>query len=229
VAVAQGHVTQNQPKKGRWAMKRIALVFMLLVVVSILWLPLELTNAGSLLQAKTTPEVKNFLPFIAKDYPSSPGTTPTPTLTPTTTSTPTITPTMTPRPTTTPPPPADVPCLYALNWWRNPDPPYDIIRSSYSPPCLMATHVMVSHILDAIGRETSYTADVSRTGNLSFYMQGLYNFNAGGGVTGANVTKFYPNGSVYSLEITEFCPSVGQLVGYIVLYDGQSYTFGNCP
>jgi hypothetical protein len=36
-------------------------------------------------------------------------------------------------------------------------------------------------------------------------------------------------GFEYQMEITEFCPSVGQLVGYKVIYEGQEIVVGDCP
>jgi len=158
------------------------------------------------IQTTSTPAHTGYLPSVMKDW--SP---PTPTATP------------------TPPPTSDIPCLYALNWWRNPDPPYNIIRSSYSPPCLMATQISVTHIIDGIGRQTAYLASVTRQGQPNFDMDATYLFNTGGGVIGANVTKTYGGGYVYQMEITQFCPSVGPLVGYKVLYEGQVLTFGTCP
>jgi hypothetical protein len=139
----------------------------------------------------------------------------------------------TPTPTPTPPPPPDLPCLYALNWWRNDSWPYDIIRSSYSPPCLMAT-VDVEHIYDGTGRQLGYRAAVERQDKLDFDMDATYVFNSSNGVEGANVIKTYVGGYQYQMEITQFCPRVGQLTGYKVKvyappYNGQEVTVGICP
>lgn len=65
-------------------------------------------------------------------------------------------------------------------------------------------------------------------------MEATYIFNSGGGVEGADVTKTCVGGDQYELEITRFCPQVGQLVGYKVKvyappYNGQEVTVGRCP
>ena len=131
-----------------------------------------------------------------------------------------------------PPPPTfdsvEITCLYALNWWRRDSPPYDIIRSSYPPPCLMATKVDVKHIINSIGRQTGYEAIVERPGKPNFEMDVTYLFNSGGGVTGANVAKTYESGEQYQMIITKFCPTIGQLVGYKMDYEGQEISVGNC-
>jgi hypothetical protein len=138
-------------------------------------------------------------------------------------------------PTPPPPPdPSDLPCLYALNWWRNDSWPYNIIRSPYSPPCLMETVIDVEHIYDGTGRQTGYRATVERQDNLDFDMDATYVFNSGGGVEGANVIKTYVGGYQYQMEITQFCPRIGQLTGYKVKvysppYNGQEVTVGICP
>jgi hypothetical protein len=130
--------------------------------------------------------------------------------------------------------PSDLPCLYALNWWRDYVPPYNIIRSSYIPPCLQAIRVDVVHIYDNVGRQTGYQATVERQGGVDFYLFATYLFNSGGGVEGAEVVKTYDGGHRYELEITRFCPQVGQLTGYKVKvyappYNGQEVTVGRCP
>jgi PKD repeat protein len=86
---------------------------------------------------------------------------------------------------------ADATCLYVVNWWRNPSPPYDIIRSTYSPACLAATHVEVEHIIDSIGRQTGYRARVERQDEPGFDIYAEYDLNDSGGVIGADVTKVY--------------------------------------
>jgi hypothetical protein len=93
----------------------------------------------------------------------------------------------------------------------------------------MATQIDVTHVIDSIGRQTAYLASVTRQGEPSFDMEAIYNFNTGGGVIGANVTKTYWGGYEVQMQITQFCPSVGPLVGYRVLYEGQVLTFGTCP
>lgn len=134
-----------------------------------------------------------------------------------------------PPPPPSPPPAADIPCLYTLNWWRNPNPPFNIIRSTFSPDCLVATEVEVNNIFDDVGRQTAYQASVTRQDQPNFEMEVEYLFNSGGGVIGADVTKIYPGGYVYQLEITQFCPTIGNLVGYKVIYEGNELSFGNCP
>lgn len=135
-------------------------------------------------------------------------------------------------PTPAPPPPTvdttEITCLYALNWWRRDSPPYDIIRSSYTPPCLMATKVTTTHDINNIGRQTGYHATIERQSQPDFEMDVTYLFNTGGGVTGANVTKTYQSGEQYQMIITKFCPTVGQLVGYKVNYEGQEKSVGSC-
>lgn len=137
-----------------------------------------------------------------------------------------------PPPTPSPTPPTydwtEITCLYALNWWRNDSPPYNIIRSSYTPPCLMATKITTKHIIDGVGRQTGYQSTVERQGKPNFEMDVTYLFNGSGGVTGANVTKTYTSGEQYQMTITKFCPTVGSLVGYKVNYKGQTGSVGNC-
>ena len=164
---------------------------------------------------------KIYLPGIVANSSSSPTPTPSP---------PTPTPTATPQPTIDP---ADLPCLYVLNWWRNPSPPYNRIRSSYSPPCLMQTSVKVTHVVNPIGLQTGYLAEVKRQGRPNFNMNVTYIINAFGGVIGATVLKTYEGGQQYSLTITRFCPPVGQLTGSKVRistppYNGQTVTIGFC-
>lgn len=134
-----------------------------------------------------------------------------------------------PLPTPPPPDSSELSCLYALNWWRNPSPPYNIIRSDYIPPCLKATDIHVEHIIDNIGRQTAYIANVKRLGEPDFDMRADYIFNNQGGVEGADVTKTYVGGNKYQMRITQFCPKVGQLVGYKVRVNSQEIIVGNCP
>ena len=142
---------------------------------------------------------------------------------------PTATPTPTPTPIPAPPPTSDLPCLYVVNWWRDYSPPYGIIRSTYHPPCLMATYVDADYIFDGIGRQTGYRATIERQGKPDFDMDVTYIFNSSGGVIGADVTKTYVGGYEYQMEITKFCPTTGQLTGYKVNYNGQEVTIGSCP
>ncbi|MDY7075792.1 MAG: hypothetical protein SXV54_02600 [Chloroflexota bacterium] len=127
------------------------------------------------------------------------------------------------------PPTSEVTCLYAINWWRNDSPPYNIIRSTYSPPCLAATHIEVKYTYNSVGRLTSYWARVERQDKQDFEMEAAYNFNSYGGVTGADVVKTYVGGDEYQMDITKFCPTIGQLAGYRVRYNDQVTTVGSCP
>ncbi|MCB0011227.1 MAG: hypothetical protein KDE34_04980 [Anaerolineales bacterium] len=150
---------------------------------------------------------------------SNPAATPSPTMTPT------------PSPTISPTPvisPDEIACIYGLNWWRNPNPPFDIIRSSYTPTCLNATNVAVTNIFDATGRQIAYEAQVSRASGEDFEMLATYTFNSGGGVTGASVTKRYVSGAEFQLTISQFCPVVGPMTGFEVHYASMSFTHGTC-
>jgi len=139
-------------------------------------------------------------------------------------------PTPTSTPTLPPPPDAsDLPCLYAVNWWRRDSFPYDIIHSTYTPTCLAATEVDRDDTYDGTGRWTRYQATVQRQGRPDFDMVATYVFNYAGGVEGANVVKTYGGGYQYEMKITRFCPKVGQLTGYRVRINGQETTVGICP
>jgi len=127
-------------------------------------------------------------------------------------------------------PVSDLTCLYALNWWREVSPPYSRLYSSFSPNCLMDTQVDVEHIIDGIGCQTGYKANVKRQGKPDFKMDVAYIPPAGScGVTGATMTKTYAGGYQHQMQITQFCPSVGTLTGYKVDYNGQEVTVGTCP
>ena len=92
----------------------------------------------------------------------------------------------------------------------------------------MATRITVEHLYDGVGRQTGYRATVERDGKPDFDMDASYIFNTSGGVIGANVTKTYQDDE-YQMVITKFCPSVGQLTGYRVAYNGQEEVYGICP
>lgn len=145
----------------------------------------------------------------------------------------TATPTMVPSPTPTISPtpvitPDEVACIYGLNWWRNPNPPFDIIRSSYTPSCLNATNIVVTNIFDSVGRQIAYEAQVSRATGEDFQMLATYTFNSGGGVTGASVTKTYDSGAEFQLVINQFCPVVGPMTGFEVQFASMIFTHGIC-
>jgi hypothetical protein len=136
----------------------------------------------------------------------------------------------TPSPTPpSPPDPSDLPCLYAVNWWRRDSFPYDIIFSTYRPLCLAATEVVREDTFDGTGRWIRYQATVKRQDKPDFDMDATYVFNDAGGVEGANVVKTYVGGYEYQMEITRFCPKVGELTGYRVQINGQETTVGICP
>jgi hypothetical protein len=67
---------------------------------------------------------------------------------------------------------------------------------------------------------------------------GFWQFSIDGGQTWADFAPSpFPvslnlggdEGFEYQMEITEFCPSVGELVGYKVIYEGQEIVVGDCP
>ncbi len=129
----------------------------------------------------------------------------------------------------TPPDDADLPCLFAVNWWRRTSPPYDLISSTYTPACLAATDVTWEPVIGGNGSWTGYHATVTRQDKQNFDMDATYTLNSGGGVEGADVVKNYAEGSQYQMEIVQFCPTVGELRGYRVRVDGQLTTVGICP
>ena len=84
---------------------------------------------------------------------------------------------------------------------------------------------------DYVGCIVSYGGTVRGADFPDFVETAENQYNAYGGLAGADVTKRYAASEVeYEMEITRYCPMAsGDLTGYKVRVGGQVITIGSCP